>query len=142
VTDYDPQNLFGKILRGEIPSHKVFEDDTVFVMMDVFPQSRGHVLVLPKAPSRNILDAAPATLAAVAPYLPRLARAVKDATGADGLRIAQFNEIPAGQTVFHLHFHLIPVYEGIEIGRHAGGERADDAELADLAARIAARLTA
>jgi histidine triad (HIT) family protein len=140
VTPYDPQNLFAKILKGEIPSHKVFEDDTVFVMMDIFPQSRGHTLLIPKAASRNILDADGAMLAKVAPYLPRFARAVKNATGADGLRLAQFNEAPAGQTVFHLHFHLIPVYEGQEPGRHASGGRADDAELAALAKAIAAKL--
>lgn len=140
MTDYDPQNIFGKIIRGEMPSHKVFEDDIIFVMMDVFPQSRGHMLVLPKAPSRNVLDADPETLAAVAPYLPRLGRALMDATGADGLRVMQFNEMPAGQTVFHLHFHLIPMYQGVEMGRHGSGGRADDAELADLAARVGSRL--
>ena len=139
MTAYDPANLFAKIIKGEIPSHKVFEDDTVFVMMDIFPQSRGHTLVIPKAASRNILDADPAALAKVTPYLPRLARAVKAATNADGLRLVQFNEAPAGQSVFHLHFHLIPIYEGQEPGRHATG-RADDAELATLAKAIAAQL--
>lgn len=142
MTDYDPQNIFGKILRGEMPCHKVFEDDTILVMMDVFPQSRGHMLVLPKAPSRNVLDADPKMLAAVASYLPRLGRALMDATGADGLRIMQFNEVPAGQTVFHLHFHLVPMYQGVEMGAHAGGGRADDPQLAELAGRIGARLAA
>jgi histidine triad (HIT) family protein len=140
VTAYDPQNLFAKIVKGEIPSHKVYEDDIVFAMMDIFPQSRGHTLVIPKAASRNILDADPAELAKLAPYLPRFARAVKAATNADGLRVVQFNEAPAGQSVFHLHFHLIPIYEGVELGKHAGGGRADDAELAELAKVIAARL--
>jgi histidine triad (HIT) family protein len=140
VTDYDPGNIFGKILRGEIPSVKVFEDDVVLVMMDIFPQSRGHTLVIPKAASRNLLDADPAALASVASYLPRLAQAVKAATGADGLRLVQYNEAPAGQTVFHLHFHLIPVYEGMELGRHGGG-KADDAELRELANAIARHLT-
>lgn len=139
MTAYDPENLFAMILRGAIPSHKVFEDDTILAMMDVFPQSRGHVLVLPKAPSRNLLDAEAETLARVAPYLPRLARAVKAATGADGLRLVQYNEAPAGQSVFHLHFHLIPVYAGVELGRHGGG-KADDSELAALAKDIAAHL--
>ncbi len=140
MTDYDPQNIFAKILRGEIPSVKVYEDETVLVMMDVFPQSRGHTLVLPKSFSRNLLDADPGDVALVAAYLPKLARAVQQATGADGIRLAQFNEAPAGQTVFHLHFHLIPVYAGVESGRHAGGSQADPAELKVLAELIASKL--
>ncbi|MBU1306961.1 MAG: HIT family protein [Alphaproteobacteria bacterium] len=136
---YDPSNIFAKILRGEIPAHKVFEDDTALVMMDLFPQSRGHTLVIPKSASRNLLDADPAALSAVMPLLQRVARALKAATGADGMRLAQFNEAPAGQTVFHLHFHLIPVYEGKALAPHAGG-KADDAELAELAKAIAAHL--
>jgi len=136
---YDPSNIFGKILRGEIPAHKVYEDDIALVMMDIFPQSRGHALVIPKAASRNLLDADPAALSAVIPVVQKLANAVKKATGADGIRIAQFNEAPAGQTVFHLHFHIIPVYEGIALGAHGGG-KADDTELAALAKDIAAAL--
>ena len=139
MTAYDPQNVFGKILRGEFSSHKVYEDADLLAVMDVFPQSRGHLLVIPKAPSRNLLDADPKVLSAVMPTLQKLARAVVAATRADGLRLAQFNEAPAGQTVFHLHFHLIPIYEGIEMGRHGGG-KADDAELAALAESIAAEL--
>jgi histidine triad (HIT) family protein len=139
MSAYDPSNIFAKILRGEIPAIKVFEDDSVLVMMDLFPQSRGHTLVLPKAASRNLLDADPAALAMVAAALPRFARAVQKATGADGLRLAQFNEAPAGQTVFHLHFHLIPIYEGLALGRHAEG-KADEAELKTLASAIAAAL--
>ena len=136
---YDPSNIFGKILRGEIPAHKVYEDDIALVMMDIFPQSRGHTLVIPKIASRNLLDADPATLAEVIPLVQRVARAALAATGADGIRLAQFNEAPAGQTVFHLHFHIIPVYEGVALGAHGGG-KADDAELASLAAEIAAAL--
>lgn len=136
---YDPSNIFGKILRGEIPAHKVYEDDVALVMMDIFPQSRGHVLVIPKAQSRNLLDADPAALSAVIPLVQKVGRAVKQATNADGIRIAQFNEAPAGQTVFHLHFHVIPVYEGVALGAHAGG-KADDAELAALAKDIAAAI--
>lgn len=139
MTAYDPQNLFGKILRGEFSSHKVYEDDVVLAVMDVFPQSRGHLLVIPKAASRNLLDADPVALSAAMPLVQKLARAVTAATRADGLRLVQYNEAPAGQTVFHLHFHLIPVYAGVEIGRHGGG-KADDAELAELAKRIAAAL--
>ena len=136
---YDPSNIFGKILRGEIPAHRVYEDATALVMMDIFPQSRGHTLIVPKAPSRNLLDADPAALAAVMPLVQKVARAAKQATGADGIRLAQFNEAPAGQTVFHLHFHVIPVYEGVQLGAHGGG-KADDADLASLARDIAAAL--
>lgn len=140
MTDYDDSNIFAKIIRGEIPAIKVFEDDTVLVMMDIFPQSKGHTLVIPKAASRNILDAEPDAVAKAATYLPKLARAVKAATGADGVRLMQFNEAPAGQSVFHLHFHLIPVYEGVAMRGHADGEKADDGELRALAAAIAAEL--
>ena len=136
---YDSSNIFARILRGEIPAHRVYEDETALVMMDIFPQSRGHTLVIPKAPSRNLLDADPAALSAVMPLVQRIANALKAATGADGIRLAQFNEAPAGQTVFHLHFHLIPVYEGMALAPHAGG-KADDAELAELANAIAAAL--
>ena len=136
---YDPSNIFGKILRGEIPAHRVYEDATALVMMDIVPQSRGHTLIVPKAPSRNLLDADPAALAAVIPLVQKVANAVKQATGADGIRLAQFNEAPAGQTVFHLHFHVIPVYEGVALGAHGGG-KADDADLAALARDIAAAL--
>jgi histidine triad (HIT) family protein len=128
------------MVRGEIPSVKVYEDETVLVIMDIFPQSRGHTLVIPKSASRNLLDADPGDIALAAGYLPKLSRAVKKATGADGLRLMQFNEAPAGQTVFHLHFHLIPIYEGIEAGRHASGGKADETELRELAQAIAAEL--
>jgi histidine triad (HIT) family protein len=136
---YDPTNIFAKILKGELPCHKVYEDETALVMMDIFPQSRGHTLIVPKAASRNLLDADPAALSAVMPLVQRVTRAVKAATNADGIRLAQFNEAPAGQTVFHLHFHVIPVYEGVPLGAHGGG-KADDADLAVLAKAIAAQL--
>jgi histidine triad (HIT) family protein len=136
---YDPANIFAKILKGELPCHKVYEDDTALVMMDIFPQSKGHTLIVPKAASRNLLDAEPAALSAIMPLVQSVTRAVKAATNADGIRLAQFNEAPAGQTVFHLHFHVIPVYEGVPLGTHGGG-KADDAELAALAKAIAAAL--
>jgi histidine triad (HIT) family protein len=139
VTAYDPSNIFNKIIKGEIPSHKVYEDADVLVMMDVFPQSKGHVLIIPKAASRNLLDADPAVLARTMPQVQRVARAAQKALNPDGIRIMQFNEAPAGQSVFHLHFHVIPVYEGVEIGRHGQG-KADDAELAAQAKAIAAAL--
>ena len=136
---YDPSNIFAKILAEEIPAHKVYEDETALVMMDIFPQAKGHLLVIPKATSRNLLDAAPATLAAIMPLVQRVAIALKAATQADGIRLAQFNEASAGQTVFHLHFHLIPAYEGQELGAHGMG-KADDGELAALAKAIASKL--
>ena len=139
MTAYDPSNIFNKIIKGEIPSHKVYEDADVLVMMDVFPQSKGHVLIIPKAASRNLLDADPAVLARTMPQVQRVARAAQKALNHDGIRIMQFNEAPAGQSVFHLHFHVIPVYEGVEIGRHGQG-KADDAELAAQARAIAAAL--
>ena len=139
MSEYDPQNIFGKIVRGEFPSTKVYENEHLLAIMDVFPQSKGHTLVIPKAASRNILDADPAAVAKVAADLPRLARAVKVAMNADGLRVMQFNEAPSGQTVFHLHFHLIPVYAGVELGRHGQGQ-ADMAELAEQAKAIAAAI--
>ncbi len=139
MTTYDPGNIFGKIIRGEIPAHKVFEDADVLVMMDIFPQSKGHVLVIPKAASRNLLDADPAALSRAIPQVQRVARAVQKALSPDGIRVIQYNEAPAGQSVFHLHFHIIPVYEGVEIGRHGQG-KAEDSELAAQARAIAAAL--
>lgn len=136
---YDPTNIFAKILSGEFPSHKVYEDDTALVVMDVFPQSRGHMLVIPKAASRNLLDADPQTLAAVIPLVQRVAKAAQSALSADGIRLAQFNEAPAGQTVFHLHFHIIPMYEDVPLGAHGGG-KTDDGELAALAAQLSAAM--
>lgn len=136
---YDASNIFAKILKGEIPAHKVYENDDVLVMMDIFPQSKGHTLVIPKSPSRNLLDADPAALSRVMPMVQRVAVAVQSALKPDGLRLVQYNEAPAGQSVFHLHFHIIPVYEGVELGRHGQG-RADDVVLAQQAQSIAAYL--
>lgn len=140
MTAYDPGNIFGKIIRGEVPAHKVFEDTDVLVMMDIFPQSRGHVLVIPKAESRNLLDADPVALSRAIPQVQRVAKAVQKALLPDGIRLVQYNEAPAGQSVFHLHFHVIPIYDGVEIGRHGQG-KADDAELAAQATAIAAALS-
>ena len=141
MTDaYDRDNIFGKMIRGEIPATKVYEDGTVFAIMDIFPQSKGHVLVIPKAESRNLLDADPAALAAVIPQVQRVAKAVRAALQPDGIRIVQYNEAPAGQSVFHLHFHVIPVYDGVPVGRHGQDGRADDAELTAQAEAIAAAL--
>jgi histidine triad (HIT) family protein len=116
---YDTNNIFAKILRGEIPSHKVYEDADVLVFMDAMPQAPGHTLIVPKAPSRNILDADPAVLAKLAPLIQRVARAVKEAFAADGVTVVQFNEPASGQTVFHLHFHIIPRHEGVALMPHS-----------------------
>ena len=136
---YDPDNIFAKILRGETPSTRVYEDDAVLAFMDVFPQARGHVLVVPKAQARNLLDVEPAVLQALIVRVQTIARAVREALKPDGLTVMQFNGAAGGQTVYHLHFHIVPRTEGEPMGRHGGG-MADQAELADLAAKIAARL--
>ena len=120
MTAYDDTNIFARILRGEIPSHKIYEDDTAIAVMDVMPQAPGHTLVIPKAPSRNLLDADPATLAKLMPIVQTIARAVKSAFAADGVTIVQYNEPAAGQTVFHLHVHVIPRYEGLALKPHSG----------------------
>jgi len=117
---YDANNIFAKILRGEIPSHKVHEDDAVLVFMDVMPQGTGHTLIVPKAASRNLLDADPATLARVLPIVQRVAKAAVVAFKPDGVTVMQFNEPAAGQTVFHLHFHVIPRFEGVALKPHSG----------------------
>ena len=117
---YDPSNIFAKILRGEIPSHGVYEDDAVVAFMDVMPQGPGHTLVVPKAPSRNLLDADPATLGPLFTTVQKVARAVKKAFGADGVTILQFNEPASGQTVYHLHVHVIPRFEGVALKPHTG----------------------
>lgn len=139
MTPYDPDNIFGKILRGEIPAHKVYEDEHSLAFMDVMPQGEGHTLVIPKAPSRGLLDAEPQTLAAVIGTVQRVGRAVKAAFKADGLTLFQCNEPAGGQTVFHLHFHLVPRHDGVPLKRHEGG-MADHAVLAEHAARIRAAL--
>jgi diadenosine tetraphosphate (Ap4A) HIT family hydrolase len=117
---YDDNNIFAKILRGEIPCYRVYEDDDTLAFMDVMPQAPGHLLVVPKVPSRNLLDADPVVLAKVIAVVQKLARAAKDAFDADGITISQFNEAAAGQTVFHLHFHIVPRIDGAALKPHSG----------------------
>lgn len=136
---YDPNNIFAKILRGEIPCHKVYEDANALVFMDVMPQSPGHVLVVPKAPSRNLLDADPAVVAKVMPLVQTVAAAAKSAFDADGVSIAQFNEEAGGQTVFHLHFHIMPRFAGQPLKMH-GRNMEDAAILAANAEKLKAAL--
>ena len=117
---YDPSNIFGKILRGELPAHKVYEDDDTFAFMDMMPRGDGHCLVIPKKPSRNILDIDDASLAAVSRTTRKIAIAAKKAFAADGLTIQQFNETAGGQVVFHLHVHVIPRFDGVALKPHTG----------------------
>jgi histidine triad (HIT) family protein len=112
---YDPNNIFAKILRGEVPAHKIYEDDVALAFMDIMPRAEGHVLAIPKSPARGLLDVEPAALAALMPRVQRVARAVQRAMGADGLTLQQFNESAGGQVIFHLHFHILPRWEGVAL---------------------------
>jgi histidine triad (HIT) family protein len=137
---YDSDNIFAKIIRGEMPAVKVFEDDQVLAFMDVFPQSRGHMLVISKtSKARNLLDAEAKTLGRLIGATQKAVAAVTAALKPDGVMVSQFNGAPAGQTVFHLHFHVIPRYEGEPLGRH-GESMADLEDLKVLAEKIAATL--
>ncbi|MEP9373111.1 HIT family protein [Mesorhizobium sp. KR1-2] len=117
---YDDTNIFARILRGELPAHKVYEDDTAIAFMDLMPQGTGHTLVLPRAPSRNLLDADPATFGPLMAVVQKIARATKEAFAADGVTVMQFNEPAAGQTVYHLHVHVLPRFEGVALKPHTG----------------------
>ena len=110
---YDTDNIFAKILRGEIPCHKVYEDDRTFAFLDIMQRAHGHTLVIPKAPARNLFDIAPEDLAAVAATVQKIAQASRAAYGTEGVTISQFNEAAGGQEVFHLHVHVIPRKEGV-----------------------------
>ncbi|MEO3999775.1 HIT family protein [Mesorhizobium sp. CAU 1732] len=138
-TAYDPDNVFAKILRGALPAEKLYEDDATFAFMDIMPRGDGHCLVIPKAPSRNILDVEADSLAAVAATTQKLARAVVKAFDADGVTVQQFNEPAGGQVVFHLHVHIIPRFDGVNLKPHTG-EMADPAVLATHAEKIRAAL--
>ena len=135
---YDPANIFVRIVRGELPSAKVYEDDETLAFMDVFPQARGHVLVIHKtAPARNLMDIDAAALQTLILTVQKVTRAVRGALNPDGVMVSQFNGAASGQTIYHLHFHIIPRTQGVALGRHAGGVMADPAELAELAKAIA-----
>lgn len=138
--DYDDQNIFAKIMRGDMPCVKVYEDESVISIMDAFPQSKGHVLVIPKAPSRNLLELAPKDIGRLFGSVQRIAKAVEAALTPDGIVITQFNGAPAGQTVFHTHVHIIPRYEGAALGSHASGGMADMDDLQKTANLIIAKL--
>ena len=117
---YDPNNIFAKILRGELPCENVYEDAHVLAFMDIMPRSDGHVLVIPKQPARNIIDIDPAVLAAMMPSVQKVACAVQKGMQAEGLTIQQFSESAGGQVVFHLHFHILPRWDGVKLLPHTG----------------------
>jgi len=136
---YDENNIFAKILRGDIPSIRIYEDDHTIAIMDVMPQGKGHVLVIPRANARNLLDVDEAQLQPLILIVQKMARAVKVALQADGVTIMQFNEEAGGQSVYHLHFHVIPRFEGVALKPHSG-EMAEMGELQAIAQKIRAVL--
>jgi histidine triad (HIT) family protein len=115
MSEYDPENIFAKIIRGELPAYKIYEDDRTIAFLDIMPRAPGHMLVIPKHPARNILDIPADELAHVIKVAQKLARAGKDVFGADGITVQQFNERAGGQVVFHLHVHVIPRKEGVAL---------------------------
>jgi histidine triad (HIT) family protein len=136
---YDPNNIFAKILRGEIPCHKIYEDDHTLAFMDVMPQVEGHCLVVPKVASRGLLDADPVALAKVMITVQKVATAAVKASSADGFQIRQYNESAGGQTVFHLHFHILPMKDDVPLKPHTGKMAGHDV-LAKGAEKIRAQL--
>ena len=136
---YDPNNIFAKILRGEMPSYKVYEDDKAFAFLDIMPRAPGHTLVLPKAPARNLLDVSPDDLAHVFKVVQKIAKASMRVFGADGITVQQFNESAGGQVVFHLHIHVIPRQAGVALKPPATVKEAPDV-LAEQAKQLAAAL--
>jgi histidine triad (HIT) family protein len=136
---YDPNNIFAKILRGEIPSVKVYEDAKTLAFMDVMPQSDGHTLVVPKEPAENIFDLSPESAAALLATTQKVAKAVKKGLNTQGIMIAQLNGAAAGQSVFHVHFHIIPRSAGADFRLHARDMESPD-KLKAFAEKIKAAL--
>jgi len=142
TTTYDAQNIFAQIIRGEAPCYKLYEDDDVLAFLDLFPQSFGHTLVIPKRSAAcNILDVDSEALCQVMRVVQQLTRAIVAELAPDGVQIAQFNGAPAGQTVFHIHMHILPRYAGQGMAVHAA-QKAEPAELERLQARLRARIEA
>jgi histidine triad (HIT) family protein len=139
MPSYDASNIFAKILRGELPCYKVYEDDKTLAFLDIMPRAPGHVLVLPKAPVRNILDIAPDDLAHVIKVAQKIAKVSVEVFGADGVTVQQFNESAGGQVVFHLHVHVIPRKSGVAMKPPASEKAAPDV-LADQAKQLIAAL--
>ena len=136
---YDPGNIFAKILGGKIPSVKVYEDDKTFAFMDVMPEAEGHVLVIPKEGAENILDLSAAGLAAMMATVQKVAKAVDKALTPDGILLKQYNRAAAGQSVFHVHFHIVPRWEGVPMAPH-GKVMVEAAKLEPIAAKIRSEL--
>jgi histidine triad (HIT) family protein len=139
MANYDPNNIFAKILRGELPSYKVFEDDRVLAFLDIMPRAAGHTLVVPKNPARTIIDITPDDLTHVMKATQRIARAALKVFAADGITIQQFNEPAGGQVVFHLHVHMIPRKDGVPL-KPPLSFKEEPAVLTEQAARLAAAL--
>jgi histidine triad (HIT) family protein len=139
MAEYDSDNVFAKILRGEFPCHRVHEDDKTLVIMDIMPRIDGHALVIPKAQSRNILDISTSDLCALYTKVQQVSRAAMKAFAADGITVQQFNETAGGQVIFHSHVHVLPRHKGVPLKPHTG-ERAADAVLAAHAAKLRAAL--
>jgi histidine triad (HIT) family protein len=118
MTAYDPSNVFAKILRGELPAQRLYEDAETLVIMDIMPRADGHCLVIPKTAARNVLDATPEQLAACMRTVQLMSRAVMHAFDADGVTLQQFNESAGGQVVFHLHYHVLPRHTGVSLRPH------------------------
>lgn len=135
MTAYDPNNIFAKILHGELPAHRVYEDERALAFLDIMPRATGHTLVIPKSPARNLLDVEPADLGHVATIAQRIARAEMKAFAADGITVQQFNETAGGQVVFHLHVHVIPRHDGVAL-RPPATYKASQDELAAAADKI------
>ena len=136
---YDPNNIFAKILRGGIPCVKVHESDKTLAFMDVMPEAEGHVLVIPKEGAENILDLSPAGLAALMATTQKVAKAVDKALSPDGILLKQYNRAAAGQSVFHVHFHIVPRWEGVPMAPH-GKVMVEAAKLEPIAAKIRSEL--
>ncbi|HEU4550307.1 MAG TPA: HIT family protein [Rhizomicrobium sp.] len=136
---YDGNNIFARILRGEIPCVKVFEDARTLAFMDVMPEAEGHVLVVPKEDAQDILDLSADGLAAMMATVQRVARAVDKALAPDGILLKQYNRAPAGQSIFHVHFHIVPRWEGVALAPH-GKVMVDAATLEPIAAKIRSAL--
>jgi len=137
---YDPDNIFAKILRGEMPCFRVYEDAHTLAFMDIMPRTDGHTLIIPKAPSRTLLDAEPEALQHAVVTSQKIARAAQKAFNADGILLQQSSESAAGQVIFHLHFHIMPRWEGADL--RPPGQKADDAVLEEHAQRIRDALAA
>jgi histidine triad (HIT) family protein len=139
MPSYDPNNIFAKILRGELPAHKVYEDERTFAFLDIMPRAPGHTLVIPKRGARNLLDVTPEDLAHVMSATQKIAKAAMQVFSADGITLQQFNEGAGGQVVFHLHFHVIPRKAGVPMKPPASEKEKPDV-LSDQALKLAAAL--